>query len=741
MQTVQTVQTVPSDQWISLGDGIEAVEVLGFAVHPEEPERLVVLTPDGMFARRADGTWAASSSGLGADQGSVWGHIVSNSITKGYESDDQLFAIVKGRLYESDDFGGNWRDISGTGPGSTEILTRRGTCGDALAGIRQDPTDPERIFAGTIAAAAAGHREGGLFLTEDGGATWARLAGEFLPDSPCGQPWEGPDLPDSTPVCAALPGMKNDAWPIAFDFLDGTRTGVQGFYSGTTSLLDGLRRSHDGGQSWTKYADPFLCQLSTRDIEYSAAAAGGSGAFFAAVYDYVDQRYRVLWSRDAESWNPTGGDSGTTVLEVDDSGQVWALADGSIRRWSDAAAGFEEVAVAPGGARSLVVRLDPATGEPSVYVGSDGGGVWRLDGGDWVNLTGGLEAGAADVRFIRQIGTSALLASADGIGLHLFRSGAAAWERLGPPIAAAVVDADVTEDLTGAVVTDGGTISFLGSGSASWEARLVVPAGARSIEAVALDPTDRSLLYAVWSDRTDGNTYLARLRDDGTRLTIERATPVPADVVEAFPFLYAPAGASGSVFFATWVDGVAPGSDVSGLWVSRDRGDNLSAIALGSQGGRSRQVHPMRLSPDGTTLLMTAWETRTSGAWTQTLQMLPVGQSVPVPVSTQAQNAGIGSDWVWIVAFGGDPPARFAGFHRLRFNPFTVLCAEGMPESLLWQEVDRTGLPAEAGTARSMSMLPPDGKVIVISTRNPFGVHARRVFQTSGEAPRVCVTE
>ena len=141
-------------------------------VHPQEPQRLLIATPKGLFASKDGGaTWAASNSGLPP-------HLRTRRLAQSPSQPEIVYVSLKGKagetpwqagVYLSEDGGQTWQPrVNGLRqavgkPGTSDML-----CAwvDALA---VHPTRPEVVYAG-----GATWWDATVYKTEDGGLNWRR---------------------------------------------------------------------------------------------------------------------------------------------------------------------------------------------------------------------------------------------------------------------------------------------------------------------------------------------------------------------------------------------------------------------------------------------------------------------------------------------------------------------------------------------------------------------------------------
>ena len=172
------------------------------------PFRLLLLLASGAFAATIPGTFQQ----IDCDGGGWFEQVIPHASGRLYGRTDV------GGLYRSDDHGDTWRFVSGSMPylGCYFVQGVAVAAGNAdvvfqAVGTSYEPRDPGR----------------GVWKTTDGGTTWAQV----LP----GVNFSGNDPPRWGGECLAIqPGNDNEIWA-------GTRR-------------DGLRRSVDGGATWSNVA-------------------------------------------------------------------------------------------------------------------------------------------------------------------------------------------------------------------------------------------------------------------------------------------------------------------------------------------------------------------------------------------------------------------------------------------------------------------------------------------------------
>lgn len=184
-------------------------------------------------------------------------------------------------LYRSTDRGDTWEPLG---------LENSGSIGRIVI----DPTDSDRIFVAAMGRLWAPQPERGVYRTTDGGVTWERVL--YVNDSTgCVDIIQRPDQPDvllaamwerirrpevyryGGPACAVYRTLNGgDTWSLVGGGLpapssDGGRIGLSlcaaqpnvmhAVYADRTGYFDGLYRSTNGGDTWTRTNDGALADV------------------------------------------------------------------------------------------------------------------------------------------------------------------------------------------------------------------------------------------------------------------------------------------------------------------------------------------------------------------------------------------------------------------------------------------------------------------------------------------------
>lgn len=297
------------------------------------------------------GTWMSRSTGLRA--------LEVFALAEDGETPPVVFAATNGGLFTTADQGQTWA------PSPTPVAAT------AVNVLASDPTSPTTIYAGTD--------RDGLLKTVDGGHTWSRMH-----DGP-GDPSIAALVVDPTPAGALYAATENGVRKtgdggVTWDAIDTglpagaitalARDPAGPLYAGATGAVF---VSTDGGTTWT----PTGAGLPLFAVLRLVAA----GVPKAAVYAGTDKG--VFRLRSDGTW--TGANRGLTRRNVRDllidprdaasiyagtTAGVFTSPDGA-NRWGTRYGGLDAEPIT-----ALALARDPSA---SVYVGTAGNGVFRLD--------------------------------------------------------------------------------------------------------------------------------------------------------------------------------------------------------------------------------------------------------------------------------------------------------------------------------------------------------------------------
>ncbi len=230
---------------------------------------------------------------------------------------------VAGGVWKSTDAGASWTPTD-------DLMLNIAVCSLAM-----DPTDPETLYAGTGEGFFNGDavRGLGIFKTTDGGATWNPLA-STTQNVPAGAFYRvnaiviSPTDPDRV-YAGTRYGVwgsddAGDSWRLLLgnpQFIDSHPT-ENGTSSGCTDLAirsdlspdvlfaafgsfeaDGLYRSTDAGESWTRLGSPVDLQLSIQGRMEVALAPSNNDVLYVSMADHEGAMVNVFRSLDGgDTW-------------------------------------------------------------------------------------------------------------------------------------------------------------------------------------------------------------------------------------------------------------------------------------------------------------------------------------------------------------------------------------------------------------------------------------------------------
>lgn len=804
-QSAAQPSEIPDDQWVSFMDGIDGPRIDGFAVHKRDPEKIVILTPDGVFSRNSKRQWISSSDGLPRQPFSYGGGFVDNSIFQGSKSDDQLFAIVSGKLFESLDFGAHWQLISGSGRGSTSVGFTNSNgeieCMDALVGIRQDPSNPNRILAGTINSAA----DGGLFITETGGAPWTEVSGSFARSEKCHgatAPENGDEVSARPPVpenkylgrhafgdsslkdvrgggvareCKPFSAINNDAWPMDFNFSSGGMIGlVAGPHPGWDYESNGVKRTVDGGLSWNKLITGPMCENAISAINYVERGPNREPVWLATAF--YNGAY-LSKTGEENDWTGIPGATFARLLTQTASGKTYALTQEDVGYFfyrmrhhilrldppisEDGLGGnsaFKEILEAPGGARSLYVIEDKRGEAKAFVVGTRSGGLWRYKKHRWENLTEGFSPQLTQIALMPNPSSGAMAAKVPGNGFFVRESLQGAWRQIGPGVAPEVADASISGDLRSALYTDGENVFSWRAKSKRWKAVKILPKAERLISSVQFDVGNTNFAYAAYSQGDEA--YFARLRKSGSKFKIMYETALGPNILELGQ-IRTVSGAPEIAYLQARVSATDAQDTRSGIWKTADSGATVEPLDIGlSLIERAPQI----IDLDKSQLTIVAYESPDGlevPEYSRNFKSRPIlvdtNTRAIIDISAQAEQAKHQTGWLQNFSTDFSMPMRLIANDSVYFQWPSgsstvgghVLCATGDAANLNWKDIGSLGLPmhpdsrVQEGHVISVSLTPFDstvGVVSVLAYQVPGGLFARKIFGGQSGVPESCVT-
>jgi photosystem II stability/assembly factor-like uncharacterized protein len=262
--------------------------------------------------------------------------------------------------------------------------TPLGPDGGNVRSLAYDPQNPDRIFLGTSS--------GQLFLSNDNGVSWSRLAhfgtdDDYVLDHVIVHPrnsatlfvaaWsvngqvEGGDVfrsDDGGNTWRALPGMHNKS--VRALSLSASDPDVL-----VAGALDGVYRTSDGGASWSKISPERHAEI--KNIESVAVDPRSPNVVYAGTW-------HLAWKTDdaGANWRPIrkgmidDSDVFSILVDRDNSSVVYASACSGIYKSEAAGELFHKVQGIPFEARrTRVLHQDPSN--PAVVYAGTTEGLWR----------------------------------------------------------------------------------------------------------------------------------------------------------------------------------------------------------------------------------------------------------------------------------------------------------------------------------------------------------------------------
>ncbi|HKC23363.1 MAG TPA: glycoside hydrolase, partial [Thermoanaerobaculia bacterium] len=267
-------------------------------------------------------------------------------------------------IYRSTDAGKTWKHL-----GLREA--------QQIAAIAVDPRDPRRLFVAALGHPYGPNEERGVFLSTDGGETFAK---SLYRDADTGAVAIALDPKDPDTVYAVLWAQRLAPWE-------------NGMWRGPGS---GLHKSTDGGRTWRRL-EKGLPTFEKGLGRIGIAVAPSDPKRLYALVELGESKGSLLLSDDAgESWREVSSESrvvsrGSDFAEVrvdpKNRDVVW-VANTSTYRSTDAGKSFTAVKGAPGGDDYHTIWIDPSSSSV-VLLASDQGATISVNGGrtwsSWYN--------------------------------------------------------------------------------------------------------------------------------------------------------------------------------------------------------------------------------------------------------------------------------------------------------------------------------------------------------------------
>jgi photosystem II stability/assembly factor-like uncharacterized protein len=448
--------------------------------------------------------------------------------------------------------------------GAWKELGPRNIAGRVNAVVFPDPTRPRSILAGTAG--------GGLFASEDFGASWRRLGGDNLPSLWIGAIGVDPSNPS---VFYAGTGDGNISFP-----------GIGRMSSSGVGVAGGILKTIDGGASLSFLPIP------------------GAGAFFRIVVSRGDSRIVVAAATDGiyrtgdggASWEKTdatqtptdlledpavparflavsgrikGGNGG--LFESRDTGETWSPIGSGLPPPDDW--GRPALALADAPARRLYLWISDTSSLPQrrLYRSSDDGASWTDVTPSMISQRGGSGGyGAHLVAFSSASGQALLLH--DGFTMYAVRASGAVgsadpWAIPGGFWHLDTHGADVSADGNSWIAATDGGVAVSDDGGATFRR---ADQGFPNVQfySCALAPGDRSTVYGGTQDNSmaidrgsaDGSfesSYPPRLGDVG-EISVDFDDPGEVTVATSHAFSVGVSDDSGRTWRDTTANGIAP---------------------------------------------------------------------------------------------------------------------------------------------------------------------------------------
>ncbi|MFH1277236.1 MAG: FlgD immunoglobulin-like domain containing protein [Candidatus Eisenbacteria bacterium] len=460
-------------RWVRRNDGLLLLDVCALEANPADADTVFAGTSGAGVYRSANGgrSWFPANTGLTNLAIRDLAHLPGGA--------GLLAATAGGGVFRTLDAGLHWTPSN---PGLGNVYVRS---------LAFAPSDPSVVYAGT---------DGGVYRSVNGGLTWAsRTAG--LPASPIEEIAVDPVDEDRAYAGTYGAGVFRTlsgglSWSAAVAgmgavYVEGIEIREDRPDTLWAATRSGLFESFDGGSLWAArnagLADTVLLAVEIAGETLAVGSYWGGVAFspapafgWTAMNDGLANRF--VWEIALSPWD--GG-----VLYAASYGGVSVSADTGWT-WSDASGGLGEFDV-----RSVA----PSPGEPNkVLAGFFYGGVFRsLDGGgSWAPSSGGLPAGATVTVLRHRPGDGSRVLCGTYSGMYASADGGAtwvsSWSGFGRKKVWGAATVATAPDLVYAGTYENGLFKSVDFG-ATWDS---VPLPDPFVRAVAVDPTDTSVVYA-----------------------------------------------------------------------------------------------------------------------------------------------------------------------------------------------------------------------------------------------------
>ena len=304
--------------------GVQSIGAI--ALDPSDPKVVWVGTGESWMRNSVsfgNGIWRSG------DGGETWAYMGLpeservNRIIVDPAKSDIVYACVPGKLWSDSPDRGLYKTVDG---GKSWTLVLKGpNPSTGCSGLAMDPHNPDRLFAGlwdfrrkgwTFRSGSDGPHGAsgsGLYLTEDGGATWSVLDENTAAGLPP-PPWGRLDV-------AIAPSNP------------------QRVYAVIENVKSALYRSDDGGRTWTRKDDsqrmvwrPFYFSRLIVDPtnpdrvykpDYSLIASEDGGSSFSQVGGGTHGDHHDLWINPKNPKHVVTGDDGGLWISYDGANRWW----------------------------------------------------------------------------------------------------------------------------------------------------------------------------------------------------------------------------------------------------------------------------------------------------------------------------------------------------------------------------------------------------------------------------------
>jgi len=242
-----------------------------------------------------------------------------------------------------------------------------------IARIAVDPKNPQHVLVAAVGSAYGPGDERGIFLSNDGGATWQKT---LYKDPDTGAIDVQMDADNPQTVLAAMTRDRRPPWST---------------YAPTTGG-GAIYKSSDGGATWNQITGGGLPVGEVGRVGLAIARGTGGKRMYALV-DAKEDKDRGLYRSDdgGQSWQKASSDPrissrGWYFGEVDvdpKNPDVVYTPNVSIYRSTDGGKNFEAIKGAPGGDDYHTIWIDPANPTRMIFGSDQGAGVSVDNGATW----------------------------------------------------------------------------------------------------------------------------------------------------------------------------------------------------------------------------------------------------------------------------------------------------------------------------------------------------------------------